>query len=156
MARRSLGEIVLVELAAANAAFAVIKEAVANAGDLMAAGQKVFEYFDAKSAIQKKANSKGNRSDLEEFMALEQLKKQEQELREMMIYNGRAGMWQDWLEFQKTAARKREAAEKAERLRRIKLKERIVNIFWWSVLFVMLAIWMAAATWAIVTFKFRG
>ena len=67
----------LVELAAANAAFAVIKEAVANAGDIMAAGQKLFEYFDAKAAIQKKANENPGRSDMEEFMALEQLKRQE-------------------------------------------------------------------------------
>lgn len=146
----------LVELAAANAAFAVIKEAVANAGDLMAAGQKVFEYFDAKSAIQKKANAKGNKSDIEEFFALEQLKKQEQQLREMMIYQGRAGMWQDWLEFQKAAARKRQAAEKAEIARRLKLKERISNIFWWSMLAVALSVWVAAAVWASIVFKIRG
>lgn len=146
----------LVELAAANAAFAVIKEAVANAGDLMAAGQKVFEYFDAKSAIQKKANSKGNKSDMEEFMALEQLKKQEVQLKEMMIYQGRAGMWQDWLEFQKQAARKREAAEKAEIARRIRLKERILNIFWWSVLTIVLMAWIAAAVWAVIVFKIRS
>lgn len=146
----------LVELAAANAAFAVIKEAVANAGDLMAAGQKVFEYFDAKSAIQKKANAKGNKSDIEEFMALEQLKKQEVQLKEMMIYQGRAGMWQDWLEFQKAAARKRQAAEKAEIARRLKLKERISNIFWWTMLAIALSVWIAAAVWASIVFKFRG
>jgi len=103
----------LAELAAANAAFAVIKEAVANAGDIMAAGQKLFEYFDAKAAIQKKANENPGRSDMEEFMALEQLKRQEEHLRESMIYAGRPGMWEDWLKFQAEAARKREAAKRA-------------------------------------------
>lgn len=103
----------LAELAAANAAFAVIKEAVANAGDIMAAGQKLFEYFDAKAAIQKKANENPGRSDMEEFMALEQLKRQEEHLRESMIYAGRPGMWEDWLKFQGEAARKREAAKSA-------------------------------------------
>jgi hypothetical protein len=44
----------LVELAAANAAFQVIKETVQNGGDIMAAGQKLFDFFDNKSAIQKK------------------------------------------------------------------------------------------------------
>lgn len=145
----------LVELAAANAAFAVIKEAVANAGDLMAAGQKVFEYFDAKSAIQKKANAKGNRSDIEEFFALEQLKKQEIQLKEMMIYQGRAGMWQDWLEFQKTAARKREAAQKAAIARKIRLKEKIANIFWWSVLTVVLFAWVVGSIFVYAIFKER-
>ena len=103
----------LAELAAANAAFAVIKEAVANAGDIMAAGQKLFEYFDAKAVIQKKANENPGRSDMEEFMALEQLKRQEEHLRESMIYAGRPGMWEDWLRFQAEAARKREAAKRA-------------------------------------------
>jgi hypothetical protein len=32
----------LAELAVANAAFAVIKEAVANSGDIMAAGESLF------------------------------------------------------------------------------------------------------------------
>ena len=46
----------LLELAAANAAFAVIKEAVANSVDIMNAGQALFQYFDNKAVIQKKAN----------------------------------------------------------------------------------------------------
>jgi hypothetical protein len=107
----------LVELAAANAAFAVIKEAVQNSGDLMNAGQAIFQYFDSKSAIQKKYEDKAKKSrtnDIEEFFALEQLKKQETELREMMQWQGRAGMWTDWLEFQKQAKAKREEARKAE------------------------------------------
>lgn len=114
----------LVEIAAANAAFAVIKEAVANSGDLMAAGKKLFEYFDAKAAIQKRANENPGRSDMEEFMALEQLRQQEEHLRESMIYAGRPGMWEDWLKFQAEAARKREAAKRAvERAAALKRQE---------------------------------
>jgi len=146
----------LVELAAANAAFAVIKEAVVNAGDLMAAGQKVFDYFDAKSAIQRKANASGNRSDMEEFMALEQLKQQEEHLREMMVYAGRPGMWDDWLRFQAEAARKREAARKAEIARRLRVREKIVNAFWWSVLFILLACGAALAVLTATLLKERG
>lgn len=145
----------LVELAAANAAFAVIKEAVANAGDLMAAGQKVFEYFDAKSSIQKKANAGGNKSDMEEFMALEQLKKQEEQLKEMMIYQGRPGLWYDWLKFQSEARRKREAAEKAAELKRLKFRERLSNIFWWSVLTLTLIGWIVGGVWFYLLIKDR-
>lgn len=145
----------LVELAAANAAFAVIKEAVANAGDLMAAGQKVFEYFDAKSSIQKKANAGGNKSDMEEFMALEQLKKQEEQLKEMMIYQGRPGLWYDWLKFQSEARKKREAAEKAEQLKRLKFRERLSNIFWWSVLALALIGWIVGGVWFYLFLKER-
>jgi len=49
-------------------------------------------------------------------MALEQLKQQEDELRERMVYAGRPGMWGDWQKFQAQAARqRREAKEAAER-----------------------------------------
>jgi hypothetical protein len=117
----------LAELALANAAFSVIKEAVANSGDIMAAGESLFKYFDSKAEIQKKAAAKGgsDRGDLEEFMALEQLKKQEEELREMMIYQGRAGLWTDWLKFQLDAKKRREAAEREKVLKRQRLIGRI-------------------------------
>jgi hypothetical protein len=146
----------LVELAAANAAFAVIKEAVANGGDIIAAGQHLFSYFDNKSKIQKKANENNNKSDMEEFMALEQLKKQEEELKTMMIYQGRPGLWYDWLKFQSDARKKREEAERQAALKKLKFREKISNIFWWSLLVVALAVWIAVAIWAVVIFKARN
>ena len=116
----------LVELAAANAAFAVIKEAVGNGGDLLAAGAKLGEYFGLKSEIAKKANSKGNNS--EEFWALENLKKQEIQLKEMMIYQGRAGLWDDWLKFQSQKKREREEEAKRQQLKIARRKEMLYDI----------------------------
>jgi hypothetical protein len=106
----------LLELAAANAAFNVIKQALANGRDLSDMGSKVFDYFDNKAKIQQKVTEKGNRSDIEEFFALEKLNAQEVELRERMVYAGRPGMWEDWVKFQGAAARRRrEAKEEAAR-----------------------------------------
>jgi hypothetical protein len=106
----------LAEIAAANAAFAVIKGALANGKELHQLGSRVFDYFDNKAKIQENATKKGGGSDLAEFMALEQLHQQEEELRERMVYAGRPGMWNDWQKFQAQAARKRrEAKEEAER-----------------------------------------
>jgi hypothetical protein len=144
----------LAELAIANAAFSVIKEAVQNSGDIMAAGESLFKYFDSKAEIQKKASAKGGteRGDLEEFMALEKLKKQEEELREMMIYQGRAGLWTDWLKFQLEAKKKREAAEREKVLRKQRIIGRIKDIAMIILIVVLLggigaiigfAIWMA-------------
>jgi hypothetical protein len=144
----------LAELALANAAFSVIKEAVANSGDIMNAGQALFQYFDNKAVIQKKANEKGgtDRGDLEEFMALEQLKKQEEELKQMMIYQGRAGLWTDWLKFQLDAKKRREAAERDERLRKQRIVGRIKDVLMIILVIVLLgglgiiigaAIWLA-------------
>ena len=127
----------LVELAAANAAFAVIKEAVANGGDIMAAGQHLFSYFDNKSAIQKKAAENGNKSDMEEFMALEQLRQQEEQLKELMVYTGRPGLWTDWLKFQVEAKKKREAAAREEELKRQRFMDQMKSIGLWSAVVVM-------------------
>ncbi len=140
----------LVELAAANAAFAVIKEAVQNSGDIMAAGSKVFEYFDQKSAIQKKYEEKAKSSrsnDMEEFMALEQLKRQETELREMMQWQGRAGMWADWLQFQREAKHKRIAAEKAELRRAAARRAQAWAIAGWSLICVLLSFLIVMGLW---------
>jgi hypothetical protein len=146
----------LVELAAANAAFAVIKEAVQNSGDLMNAGQAIFQYFDSKSAIQKKYEDKAKNAktnDIEEFFALEQLKKQETELREMMQWQGRAGMWTDWLEFQKQAKQKRIAAEKAELRAAAARKAKAWAIAGWSLIVALFGVLMAIGLWVVDQLK---
>jgi len=125
----------LVELAAANAAFAVIKEAVNNGGDIMAAGQQLFNYFDNTSKIQKKAESD---NDMEAFAALEQIKNNEAELKRMMVYHGRAGLWEDWLKFKVDAKHKRIAAEKAAARKRAARIEKIWLAVMWTAIIVLL------------------
>lgn len=117
----------LVELAAANAAFAVIREAVNNGGDIMAAGQHLFSFFDNKAKIAKEASKSG--SDSEAFFALEQIRANEIELRELMQWQGRAGLWDDFLKFQSEAKRKREAEARAIELAKIKRRKAFMNVF---------------------------
>ena len=124
----------MVELAAANAAFQVIKETVQNGGDIMAAGQKLFDYFDNTSKIQKKAESD---NDMEAFAALEQIKNNEAELKRMMVYHGRAGLFEDWLKFKKEAKQKRDAAEKAAARKKAARVEKAWAIVMWSAVFVV-------------------
>jgi hypothetical protein len=116
----------LAELAAANAAMAVIKTAMKNGKELSDLGSKVFDWFNNKAKIQEAVTKSGG-TDIEAFMALEKLNAQEVELRERMIYAGRPGMWADWQKFQAAAARKRregkEAAVKAEKLRKAKMEQ---------------------------------
>jgi hypothetical protein len=118
----------IAEIAAANAAFAVIKAALANGKELHQLGSRVFDYFDNKARIQEKATQKGGGSDLEEFMALEQLKQQEEELRERMVYAGRPGMWDDWVKFQAAAARKRREQKEAAAREIIRRKKAIAKL----------------------------
>ena len=111
----------LAELAAANAAFAVIKTAVQNGKDIAAAGSAIANFVGAKEDLQRKASKKGNGSDLEEFMALEQIREQEEQLKQIMIYAGRPGLWGDWQRFQAKARIARREAEIAAAKRRQKM-----------------------------------
>jgi hypothetical protein len=109
----------LAELAAANAAFSVIKQAVQHGGDIAKAGSAIAKFVGAKEDLQKKANKKGGGTDLEEFMALEQIREQEEQLKQIMIYAGRPGLWHDWVRFQaKARTARREAEQEAIRKRK--------------------------------------
>ena len=111
----------LAELAAANAAFAVIKSAVQNGKEIASAGKAIANFVGAKEQLQRRAQKKGGRSDLEEFMALEQIREQEEQLKQIMIYAGRPGLWGDWQRFQAKARIARREAEVAAAKRRQKM-----------------------------------
>ena len=106
----------LAELAAANAAFGVIKSFISNGKELASCGKQISDFVFAKEQIEKKASKKKAKglggADLEEFMALEKIKEQEKQLKEIMIYAGRPGLWQDWQHFQAEARKSRRYAEK--------------------------------------------
>ena len=142
----------LAELAIANAAFGVIKETIANGGDIMAAGQHIFKFFDNKSKLVQKASQSG--SDSEAFFALEQIKQHEAALQELFIYQGRPGLWDDWLKFQAEAKRKREAENRQIVLAQMKRKE----VMWaWINGFLIIAsvvtgvVIVAGLIWLVVT-----
>lgn len=120
----------LAELAAANAAFAVIKQAVQNGRELADAGSAITKYVGAKEELSRRAKKKKKRgtsnSDLEEFMALEKLKQQEEQLRETMIWSGRPGLWKDWQAFQAQARKSRRVQEALARKRREELIQAIM------------------------------
>ena len=124
----------LAELAAFNAAFKVIKTTVSNSGDLAKCISQIATVVGVKSDLKEKIERKRSgflgrlkgttANDLEEFQALEQVRQAEEQLREIMIWAGRPGLWTDWQKYQ-VEARKRRAKEKEE--------ERLRNeaiIFW--------------------------
>ena len=142
----------LAELAIANAAFGVIKETIANGGDIMAAGQHIFKFFDNKSKLVQKASQSG--SDSEAFFALEQIKQHEAVLQELFIYQGRPGLWDDWLKFQAEAKRKREAENREIVLAQMKRKEVMwawINGFLIVASVVTGAVIIAGIIWLVVT-----
>ena len=99
----------LAEIAAANAAFAVIRTAIQNGREIADVANKVGDYVNATEDLRKlgeKKKRKGN-TELEEFLHLEKLKQQEEELKQWMIYAGRPGLWADWQRFQAEARKAR-------------------------------------------------
>lgn len=120
----------LAELAACNAAFSVIKTAISNGKEIADAASAVASFVGAKEDLQRKAQKKGGGSDLEEFMALEKIRQQEEELKTIMIYAGRPGLWHDWQRFQAKARTARREAEIAAAARRKKIVEgTIIAVF---------------------------
>ena len=128
----------LAELAAANAAFGVIKSFISNGKELASCGKQISDFVFAKEQIEKKAKkqrAKGVRTnDLEEFMALEKIKQQEEELKQIMIYADRPGLWQDWQRFQAEARKSRRYAEKMAQKR----KEELLEMMGYSIAFIAL------------------
>jgi len=120
----------IAEIAAANAAFQVIKGALTNGRELYDVAEQATKYFDNKSAIAKKAKRTGGSTELQCFMQLEKIKEQEEWLKDHMIYAGRPDMYTDWLQFQSDRKRER---EKTERLR-LQKRAALLALLWSSLL----------------------
>ena len=117
----------IAELAAFNAAYSVVKEFVANGKDLSECFGYIGQMTTAKEDLKLKHDKKGFTSDAEEFAALEQIKQAEYQLRELMQYYGRAGLWEDFVKFQ-AEARKARLLERNERVKRINKRWQYASI----------------------------
>ena len=127
----------LAELAACNAAYQIIKTAVSNGSELAKCGKAISDFTLNKDAIQKKAaargsNLDGSKSDLEEFLALDELKRKEAELRSMMHLYGRANMYNDYVKFCAEARTKRQEAAAEARRKALKRQDNILLIIYWA------------------------
>ncbi len=130
------------EIAAANAAFAIIRTAVQNSGDLVKAGKAIGDFVSAKDELERTVAQKRARgvadNDLAEFMQLEELRQKEKQLRELMLYSGRPGLLRDFDKFCAEARDGRAKAKRQAQRRREQMMERIglglVGLFLASIL----------------------
>ena len=116
----------LAELAAVNAAYAVIKEVVSNGRELGECVGQLGKFFEGKRKLEKKVieTPANERSRLEEFFALEEVRRKERELKDYMLIAGRPGLWDDWVKFQKMHAQMELAAAQARRRAEIEAAQR--------------------------------
>ena len=106
----------------ANEAIGAIKEFAGHIQSVGEMGPQLTKLADAKEEIEKKAKD----GDMECFFELEKIRQREAEIKQMFIYNGRAGLWDDYQKFianrkqLKENERKRIADKKARRRKQIK------------------------------------
>ena len=125
----------LAELAAFNAGFQIVKSTVSAGRDIASAAAGISKMVENKDAMQKRLQKKKNSlflrtetSDLEEFMALEQMKQNEAELKQIMIYTGRPGLHGDFLKFCADARKARKEAERRAQQEREEMIETITVV----------------------------
>lgn len=106
----------------ANEAIGAIREMCGNVQSVGQMGAHLSKLSDAKEEIQKQANE----GSMEAFMQLEEIRNQEAEIKRIFIYQGRAGLWDDYQKFMRTRKelkeneRKRQIAKKKARKKAIK------------------------------------
>jgi len=126
---------ILESIAAANAAYSVIKTALGNgketAGVISSIGKFLAAEDDIKEAVKKKKNSPltaitgGDEGDWEEFQALENIKQKRAELESYCRLYAPAGTWDRWIAWQNEARKQRQAARKAAQIAHEKKMEQL-------------------------------
>lgn len=111
----------------ANEAIGAVKELIGNVDSIGQIGSHLTKLTDAKDEIKKKADE----GDLDAFMQLQEIQKQEAQIKQIMIYEGRPGLWEDWCKFQQTRRDLRNAQEqriaKAKARRRKQIRDAVVG-----------------------------
>jgi len=126
----------LAELAAFNAAYQTVKATVQAGRELSSAASQIGTMVQSKEKLQRDLQKKKNNpfsrqveTDLEEFLALEDIAEAERQLEQLMIYGGRAGLRDDWLKYQVEARKRRKEAEKQAAKEREEMIEAITTAF---------------------------
>ena len=140
----------LAELAAANAAFGVIKQAIANSRELADVGKSIASFVSAEEDLKAKAEAKKKNplnkmlgkdaTDFEEFLALEKINQQKAQLQSHMRLYGRPGMYDAWVEYQAKARKARKDAIK----QREKERQELLELLSW--IFIVVVIWGGLGT----------
>ena len=140
-------------LALANGAYAIIKQTIENGREISSAGSAIAKFVGAEDQLQQDLHKRKNSiwtnflgktdNDLEEFMALEEIRRKKEILREFMQLHGRANLYSDYVAFCAEARKNRKQA----RLDAHKKREHIKDV----VLKVVLAILITALLSGVVT-----
>ena len=109
----------------ANEAIGAIKEFAGHVQSVGEMGKDLTKLADAKDQLEKDAKD----GDMQAFWALEDIKRHEAEVKQMFIYNGRAGLWDDYQKFIANRKQMRENERKRAEAKKLARKKAIQNGF---------------------------
>jgi len=109
----------------ANEAIGAIKEFAGHVSSVGEMGPQLTKLADAKEKIEKKAKD----GDMECFFELEKINQREAEIKQLFIYSGRAGLWDDYQKFIANRKQLRENERKRAEAKRLAKKKAIQNGF---------------------------
>ena len=109
----------------ANEAIGAIKEFAGHVQSVGEMGPQLTKLADAKEEIEKKAKD----GDMDCFFELEKIRAREAEIKQMFIYNGRAGLWDDYCKFLANRKQMRENERKRAEAKKLARKKAIQNGF---------------------------
>ena len=125
-------------LMVANSAFAVIKQTIENGRDISSAGSAIAKFVGAEDQLQQDLNKRKNSiwtnflgktdNDLEEFMALEQIRVKKDQIREFMQLYGRANLYTDYIQYCADARKARKEARIQAAKRKQKIQDTILKV----------------------------
>ena len=125
-------------LMVANSAFAVIKQTIENGRELSSAGAAIAKFVGAEEQLKKDLDKKKSSiwtnflgkedNDLEEFMALEEIRVKNEQLREFMQLYGRANLYNDYISYCADARKARKEARIKGEQQREKIKDIALKI----------------------------
>ena len=107
----------------ANEAIGAIKEFAGHVESVGQMGKDLTKLADAKEELQQSAKD----GDMEAFWALEDIKRHEAEVKQMFIYAGRPGLWDDYCTFIANRKKLRENEKKRAEAKRVAKRKAIKN-----------------------------
>ena len=123
----------------ANSAYGIIKKTIENGAEISRAGKAIANFVGAEDQLRQDLHKRKNSmwtnflgkqdNDLEEFMALEEIRRKQKILAEFMQIHGRAGLYQDYLAHCSEARKRRKQALIDAQKRKEKIQETILKVF---------------------------
>ena len=107
----------------ANEAIGAIKEFAGHCESVGQMGKDLTKLADAKEELEKSAAE----GDMDAFWTLQDIAKREREIKDMFIYQGRPGLWDDYCTFIRNRKQMRENEKKRAEAKRLARKKAIKN-----------------------------